>query len=44
LLSAGSVITVFQRVLAVRRSPGARDVLPLPPADPTPEDGQASVQ
>ncbi|MEE2033904.1 phosphatidylinositol phosphate synthase [Rhodococcus chondri] len=30
LLAAGSVITVFQRVLAVRRSPGARDLLPLP--------------
>ena len=44
LLSVGSVITVFQRVLAVRRSPGARDVLPLPPTDTTPEDGQASEQ
>ncbi|MFD6896458.1 phosphatidylinositol phosphate synthase [Rhodococcus sp. NPDC060086] len=32
LLAAGSVITVFQRVLAVRNSPGARELLPLPPA------------
>jgi CDP-diacylglycerol--glycerol-3-phosphate 3-phosphatidyltransferase len=32
LLAVGSVITVFQRVLAVRRSPGARDLLPMAPA------------
>ncbi|MBC2643977.1 MULTISPECIES: phosphatidylinositol phosphate synthase [unclassified Rhodococcus (in: high G+C Gram-positive bacteria)] len=44
LLSVGSVITVFQRVLAVRRSPGARDVLPQPPADTTSDDGQATAQ
>ena len=31
LLAAGSVVTVFQRVLAVRNSPGARDLLPLSP-------------
>lgn len=31
LLAAGSVITVFQRVLAVRNSPGARDLLPIAP-------------
>ncbi|MEU5840536.1 phosphatidylinositol phosphate synthase [Rhodococcus sp. NPDC047139] len=37
LLAAGSVITVFQRVLAVRNSPGARDLLPLSPA-PRPVD------
>ncbi|NLE78970.1 MAG: CDP-alcohol phosphatidyltransferase family protein [Rhodococcus sp.] len=28
LLAAGSVITVFQRVLAVRSSPGARELIP----------------
>ncbi|AKE89908.1 MULTISPECIES: phosphatidylinositol phosphate synthase [Rhodococcus] len=39
LLAAGSVITVFQRVLAVRRSPGARELLPLPSS--TPADGEA---
>lgn len=38
LLAAGSVITVFQRVLAVRRSPGARDLLPMTPA-PAPATG-----
>lgn len=32
LLAAGSVITVFQRVLAVRRSPGAKELLPSAPA------------
>jgi CDP-diacylglycerol--glycerol-3-phosphate 3-phosphatidyltransferase len=31
LLAAGSVITVLQRVLAVRNSPGARELLPIPP-------------
>ncbi|NGP04237.1 CDP-alcohol phosphatidyltransferase family protein [Rhodococcus sp. 14C212] len=39
LLAAGSVITVFQRVLAVRRSPDARELLPLPSS--TPADGEA---
>ncbi|WP_068163478.1 phosphatidylinositol phosphate synthase [Rhodococcus phenolicus] len=40
LLAAGSVITVFQRVLAVRRSPGARDLLPMTPAPaPAPATG-----
>ncbi|TSD94676.1 CDP-alcohol phosphatidyltransferase family protein [Skermania sp. ID1734] len=29
ILAVASVITVFQRVLAVRRSPGARDVIPM---------------
>ena len=28
-LAAASVVTVFQRVLAVRNSAGARDVLPI---------------
>lgn len=28
-LAVGSVVTVFQRVLAVRNSPGARDLIPL---------------
>ena len=32
LLALGSVITVFQRVLEVRRSPGARDIIPIAPA------------
>lgn len=40
LLAAGSVITVFQRVLAVRRSPEARELLPLPSS--TPADGAPS--
>ncbi|MFD6856644.1 phosphatidylinositol phosphate synthase [Rhodococcus sp. NPDC060090] len=31
LLAAGSIITVLQRVLAVRNSPGARELLPIPP-------------
>jgi CDP-diacylglycerol--glycerol-3-phosphate 3-phosphatidyltransferase len=44
LLAAGSVLTVFQRVLAVRGSAGARDVLPLPTTGTTPEDGQATAQ
>lgn len=38
LLAAGSVVTVFQRVLAVRNSAGARDLLPIAPADPGPTD------
>ncbi|MGN5239959.1 MULTISPECIES: phosphatidylinositol phosphate synthase [unclassified Rhodococcus (in: high G+C Gram-positive bacteria)] len=47
LLAAGSVITVFQRVLAVRDSPGARELLPIaPPSDSTcetdTEDGERS--
>lgn len=42
LLAAGSVITVFQRVLAVRRSPGARDLLPMTPAPATGTDGEAA--
>ena len=29
LLAAGSVVTVFQRVLEVRNSPGARDIIPM---------------
>ncbi|MFD4367706.1 phosphatidylinositol phosphate synthase [Rhodococcus sp. NPDC058521] len=41
VLAAGSVITVFQRVLAVRASPGARDLLPL---SSPPDDGEASTQ
>ncbi|EME66004.1 MULTISPECIES: phosphatidylinositol phosphate synthase [Rhodococcus] len=40
LLAAGSVITVFQRVLAVRRCPEARELLPLP--SPTPAGGEPS--
>ncbi|MCQ4122310.1 phosphatidylinositol phosphate synthase [Rhodococcus tibetensis] len=44
LLAAGSAITVFQRVLAVRGSAGARDVLPLPAPGTAPEDGQATAQ
>lgn len=36
LLAAGSVITVFQRVLAVRNSPSARELLPI--ATGTPAD------
>ncbi|TXG92679.1 CDP-alcohol phosphatidyltransferase family protein [Rhodococcus rhodnii] len=31
LLAAGSIVTVLQRVLAVRNSPGARDRLPIAP-------------
>ncbi|WP_420752944.1 phosphatidylinositol phosphate synthase [Rhodococcus sp. O3] len=42
LLAAGSVITVFQRVLAVRRSPGARELLPMAPAPATGTDGEAA--
>ncbi|MFZ2176688.1 MAG: CDP-alcohol phosphatidyltransferase family protein [Rhodococcus sp. (in: high G+C Gram-positive bacteria)] len=43
LLAAGSVVTVFQRVLAVRNSVGARDLLPA--QSPTaPDDGQAPEQ
>lgn len=34
LLAAASIVTVFQRVLAVRRSPGARDVIPVQRAAP----------
>ena len=37
LLAVGSVITVFQRVLAVRNSAGARDLLPIAPS-PDPDD------
>ncbi|WP_072691040.1 phosphatidylinositol phosphate synthase [Rhodococcus marinonascens] len=44
LLSVGSVITVFQRVLAVRGSVGARDILPVPATDTTSEDGQSAAQ
>ncbi len=43
LLAAGSVITVFQRVLAVRNSPTARELLPIaptPPARPTDTDDE----
>ncbi|TCN58121.1 CDP-diacylglycerol--glycerol-3-phosphate 3-phosphatidyltransferase [Rhodococcus sp. SMB37] len=37
-LAVGSVITVIQRVLAVRNSPGARELLPIAPTSaPTPE-------
>ncbi|MCE4268112.1 CDP-alcohol phosphatidyltransferase family protein [Rhodococcus globerulus] len=32
VLAAGSIVTVFQRVLAVRNSPGARELLPIAPA------------
>lgn len=47
LLAAGSVITVFQRVLAVRDSPGARELLPIAPAsgstcETDTEDGERS--
>ncbi|MBH0120595.1 CDP-alcohol phosphatidyltransferase family protein [Rhodococcus sp. CX] len=42
LLAAGSVITVFQRVIAVRRSPGARELLPITPAPATGTDGEAA--
>ncbi|MGW0018567.1 phosphatidylinositol phosphate synthase [Rhodococcus sp. NPDC003382] len=42
LLAAGSVITVFQRVIAVRRSPGARELLPMTPAPSTGTDGEAA--
>lgn len=41
LLAAGSVITVFQRVLAVRNAPSARELLPIAtgtPADTTDEN------
>ncbi|MEE2056294.1 phosphatidylinositol phosphate synthase [Rhodococcus artemisiae] len=38
MLAAGSVVTVIQRVFAVRNSPGARELLPITPASaPTPE-------
>ncbi|MCK0092241.1 CDP-alcohol phosphatidyltransferase family protein [Rhodococcus sp. HNM0563] len=47
LLAAGSVITVFQRVLAVRDSPGARELLPIAPTSDSTcetdtEDGERS--
>ncbi|WP_327100030.1 CDP-alcohol phosphatidyltransferase family protein [Nocardia vinacea] len=34
ILAVLSIITVFQRVLAVRKSPGARDVIPPAPQNP----------
>lgn len=37
VLAAGSIVTVFQRVLAVRNSPGARELLPIAPAASTVE-------
>ncbi|MGU3433305.1 phosphatidylinositol phosphate synthase [Actinomycetes bacterium M1A6_2h] len=33
ILAAASIVTVFQRVLAVRRSDGARDILPMAKPD-----------
>lgn len=39
LLAAGSVITVVQRVLAVRNSAGARELLPIPAAAGSAPDG-----
>lgn len=39
LLAVGSVITVFQRVWAVRTSPGARELLPVKPSAPA--EGEA---
>lgn len=39
LLAVGSVITVFQRVFAVRSSPGARDLLPIATKS---DDGEAT--
>lgn len=42
LLVVGSVITVFQRVLAVRRSPGARELLPMSPAPAPGTDGEVA--
>ncbi|NLG56048.1 MAG: CDP-alcohol phosphatidyltransferase family protein [Rhodococcus sp.] len=36
LLAAGSIITVFQRILAVRNSPSARDLLPIATPAETP--------
>ncbi len=37
VLAAGSIVTVFQRVLAVRNSLGARELLPIAPAASTVE-------
>ncbi|QNG18967.1 CDP-alcohol phosphatidyltransferase family protein [Rhodococcus triatomae] len=44
LLAAGSVVTVFQRVWAVRSADGARELLPLAPADTRTPDGEATEQ
>ncbi|WP_068269937.1 phosphatidylinositol phosphate synthase [Aldersonia kunmingensis] len=42
LLAAASIVTVFQRVLQVRNSPGARDVIPM--AAPTVPEGLTGGQ
>ncbi|MEU7138797.1 phosphatidylinositol phosphate synthase [Nocardia sp. NPDC046473] len=41
ILAVLSIVTVFQRVLAVRSSPGARDVLPLAKSTAQPENPTA---
>ena len=38
ILAVASIITVFQRVLEVRRSPGARDIIPIVPKNAAPEN------
>nr|WP_206037551.1 CDP-alcohol phosphatidyltransferase family protein [Rhodococcus sp. HNM0569] len=37
ILAVGSIVTVFQRVVAVRRAPGARELLPMTAAAPEPD-------
>lgn len=44
LLAAGSAVTVFQRVLAVRNSTGARELLPTTAQATESDDGQAPEQ
>lgn len=41
LLAVTSIVTVFQRAMSVRRSPGATDLLPLPQAVAQHEEDQA---